>query len=389
MTSQRRAWRTVAPRPWAISLAALVALLAGADSARAARPWLHEFAPAEQREFGRRILGYLTDEELHWHMNIDHDEPGGFFHGHRAYLARLEGHLARTGGGRFVPLPKWDPGRPIPDGLRGVRPGYRPLERHSVGMPVPTAFRGPALARYGDLASLFAAVRSYHDAVHERVGGCMADAMTAPAAAVFFCWHATLDDLFGEWAWRTGCRIADPSRGEFPGRVGHASGRGGHGDGDIRKGEAFEPGTGEASRRSAGQFAATRRRFGPHLSLRPEPRLPPVRPPDAARGVMSGPGGLFVEADGPPPPFGWDADHGVPPYHDGPYHDGLHHGGPYDDGYRRGAQPWDAGFDGPNDFAGPEPWGRPSYDDPSWDDHGLDPSPPVPDRPPAVFHLLP
>jgi hypothetical protein len=207
------------------SAVVVATVVCAGPSAQAARPWLHQLDESQQGQLCSLILGYLSDEEIHWHMNIDHNDPQSFFHGHRAYIHRLEKYLQAQGAGHFVPLPKWDPGLAIPRAFRIARGDYEQPYNYDVGMPVPMAFRGPPLGQYGTLPSLYEAIRPYHNEVHTRVGGCMGDPMSAPAAPIFFCWHATLDDLFDEWAVFSGYQIPVSFEHEFPG---HGGGHGSH-----------------------------------------------------------------------------------------------------------------------------------------------------------------
>ncbi len=209
--------------------AALVAACVfwGPRTSEAARPWLHQLNEIEQGELSALILSYLTEEEIHWHMNINHQDPQSFFHGHRAYIQRLEAYLLRNGAGRYVPLPKWDPATPIPGTFRMVNSNYQQLENFEIGMQIPVAFRGQALRQFDSMPTLFQAISPWHDQVHVRVGGCMGDLMTAPAAPIFFCWHACVDDLFDEWAYYTNYRIPVSFENEFPSQANHMD-HGGH-----------------------------------------------------------------------------------------------------------------------------------------------------------------
>lgn len=204
-----------------------------ASPASAARPDLYDYSSQDQQALCSMILDYLTEAEIHWHMVIDHNDSQSFFHGHRAYIQRLEHFLLQQpGGDRFVPLPKWNPRRPIPPAFRQVQSGYDALQNLQVNMPIPNTFQGQRLGQFRSMQSLYDALNPYHNQVHDRVGGCMGDAMTAPAAPIFFCWHAALDDVFQDWANVTGYEIPTSFDDEFPaeGHGDHAGGgaTGGH-----------------------------------------------------------------------------------------------------------------------------------------------------------------
>lgn len=182
------------------------------STAWAQRPNLNGLPPAERRALANLIIGWLEDEgNVMWHMdNIEHslargvntvDGRRGFFNGHRQYIRRLEAFLAANGGGRFVPLPKWDPASPIPPEFDFVKPGpdRGPLLNLDPRQPMPTWFMFPAVCRFRSIEDLYNAIMPWHDSVHNTVGGAMSDMMNASAAPIFFCWHAFTDDIYADW----------------------------------------------------------------------------------------------------------------------------------------------------------------------------------------------
>ncbi|MEV4041301.1 tyrosinase family protein [Streptomyces umbrinus] len=150
------------------------------------------------------VLSYISDRVLSIHGN-GHDWHHGnselFLSRHRQYLAGLESFLVGTGNGRFTPLPKWDPGVEIPSEFSvakasdtgRVRP---PLQNLNPKMPVPTHLRAPNLCQISSGDALAVAIEGWHGQVHVAVGGAMESISIAPAAPIFWCWHAFIDDIY-------------------------------------------------------------------------------------------------------------------------------------------------------------------------------------------------
>lgn len=160
--------------------------------------------PAGDRQLlADRILAFLNDDRIDDHMAIIHSGVS-FFTAHRAYLGTLEAWLALNLGAQFVPLPEWDPANPIPAEFDVVKPQddgtpRQPLQNLNPAMPMPADFAFPAVCRTTSLEQLANAVSGWHGGVHGAVGGAMGDLMNAPAAPIFWCWHAFLDDIYFDW----------------------------------------------------------------------------------------------------------------------------------------------------------------------------------------------
>lgn len=73
------------------------------------------------------------------------------------------------------------------------------LQELNPNMPLPQAFRNARLCNFQDAAELGNAIDPFHGSVHMRVGGTMGNARIAPAAPIFWCWHANLDDGYEEF----------------------------------------------------------------------------------------------------------------------------------------------------------------------------------------------
>jgi len=160
--------------------------------------------PADQRrELVALILKYLTDAIVARHASIVHSGHH-LLTGHRGYLAELEQFLTTNKGSRYVPLPYWTPAEAIPPEFNvvkatdsgRVRP---PLRNLTPELPLPPEFRFPGICKIGDGEKLGDALNGWHGSVHVKVGGAMGSLEISPAAPIFWCWHAYIDDVY--WAW--------------------------------------------------------------------------------------------------------------------------------------------------------------------------------------------
>lgn len=168
-----------------------------------ARPILTQLPAAQRQDLANRILAYLNDAVIAAHLGIDHS-GAHLLEGHREYIRELENFLQANGGGAFVPLPKWDPATPIPAEFNVVKPQDDSTARPALvnlnpNRPLPAAFQRPALCSIRNADALGNALDGWHASVHIRVGGTMRDATISPAAPIFWCWHAFIDDVYSAW----------------------------------------------------------------------------------------------------------------------------------------------------------------------------------------------
>ncbi len=160
----------------------------------AGRRDVHALSAAERARVVAAMLEYITDDVVRAHEAIDH-ESSHFFHLHREFLAGMGAHLASRG----LSLPRWDPATAIPSEFNVVK-GRRPaLESLNPNLPVPASLRPDAIGRHRTEDALREALVPWHNRVHVRVGGAMGRLDMAPAAPIFWCWHATIDDLYAAW----------------------------------------------------------------------------------------------------------------------------------------------------------------------------------------------
>lgn len=118
-----------------------------------------------------------------------HDQ--GFLTWHQHFIAEAETWLINNGGGNFVPLPYWDPAKPIPAELDN--------NNTNVNMPLPANLKPAALKTIAHYTELNNRVVPYHNAVHNAAGGQMPDPNTSPGDPIFWPFHAFLVALFERW----------------------------------------------------------------------------------------------------------------------------------------------------------------------------------------------
>ena len=166
---------------------------------------LNSLTPADRTVLVNLILRYINDAVLASHFPGITHTGGALFTGHRIFLEGMEAYLASHGGGRFVPLPKWNPATRIPDEFFPVvkprddgtpRP---PLTNQTPNLPLPARFASPAVCSYANADQLGNDINGWHGSVHGAVGGTMTDISNSPAAPIFWPWHAFIDDVYYDW----------------------------------------------------------------------------------------------------------------------------------------------------------------------------------------------
>jgi hypothetical protein len=163
-------------------------------------PPLADLSASERTELAAAIRGFLAEPGvLTQHFSLDHlttvvDE-------HRLYVSMLEDFLWRNGfGPRYVPLPYWDPTQPIPVEFQAVVGGFAAITDPNPRINLPSELRSPALCALATIQDLWSAMRAWHNAVHAGVGGAMTTlAKNAPAALIFWPWHAYVDNIYLQW----------------------------------------------------------------------------------------------------------------------------------------------------------------------------------------------
>jgi hypothetical protein len=144
--------------------------------------------------------GFL-DAHIRWHERANEDprvHSREFFGFHRQMIGNLENFLNANGAGAYVPIPYWDPIEVIPMEFRIVLQGFRPLLSHGPIGQIPSWFVPPAVCTFQTEMELADSVLNFHNMVHNRIGGVMAE-LSSPAAAIFYCWHAFVDLIYANW----------------------------------------------------------------------------------------------------------------------------------------------------------------------------------------------
>lgn len=177
------------------------------------RPDLNGLSPQERQTLVDLMLRYITNKIVDDHGKIVH-EGADLFTGHRIYIEGMQSFLSSNGGGQFVPLPKWDPANPIPAEFNVVKPQddgtARPaLVNLNPQRILPSEYKCPGLRqRFDTLQSLGLDIDTWHGEAHMSVGGTMADGRIAPAAPIFWCYHAFLDEIYFDW--QNDCNATNP-----------------------------------------------------------------------------------------------------------------------------------------------------------------------------------
>lgn len=141
------------------------------------------------------------------HTTITHSGEH-IFTGHRQYIEGLEAFLSSQGGGRFVPLPAWNPANPVPAEFNVVKPEDDGTPRPALvnlnpNLPMPGQYAPPAVCNFASVTDLGNDVNGWHGSVHVTVGGTMRLFPIASAAPIFWCWHAFMDEIY--WDYQNQC----------------------------------------------------------------------------------------------------------------------------------------------------------------------------------------
>jgi hypothetical protein len=161
--------------------------------------------PSDRQQLANLFLQFVTqgflDEHENWHRRALADpsvHAREFFGFHRQMIERLENFLNANGAGAYVPIPYWDPIERIPTELRIVLQGFPPLRNPGPIAQIPSWFYPPGVCSFTTEVQLANSILEFHNFVHNNVGGVMAT-FSSPAAAIFYCWHATIDLIAANW----------------------------------------------------------------------------------------------------------------------------------------------------------------------------------------------
>lgn len=169
------------------------------------RPDIHTFSASQQAVLYGLMTDYITTAIVNEHVNPPPGAHGSwrFLVWHRNYIKGMEDYLISRNHPEFVPLPKWDPGSPIPNAFfvgGGVDPDCPglcpPLVTQNPQRPLPSSLRLPGLC--AQLGNFRSTLENYHNGIHPAVGGVMGG-FRSPGAPIFWLWHAFVDDVWFEW----------------------------------------------------------------------------------------------------------------------------------------------------------------------------------------------
>lgn len=208
------------------------------------RPDINSFTPAQRNMLVNLMQQYITPEIVGFHCNYDPDGDDipmihsdfDFLPFHRLYIQGMEDYLVLQGHPEFVPLPKWNPTGCVPSEFQIVDADCASLTQNTChngwtgvacsvsidwcpGNTLPTILSLPIQAGGNNdicdwpmdptepipgidvccTGGLSNHIESpYHNSVHGRMGGIMAD-FRSPVVPMFFLWHAFVDDLWKSW----------------------------------------------------------------------------------------------------------------------------------------------------------------------------------------------
>jgi hypothetical protein len=182
-----------------------------------------DFSASERLELRQLMMSYITTPVVNRHVSGVYPGIGAFHNSgekflttHRAYIADMEAYLlTQPGGDKFVPLPSWDPNTSIPDEFFNalVSPGNSVAPGWSVAT---LTNQDPANVDFtpviNNLCNYVAssnpsrtaidnfsyALEARHNPVHGNIGGLMGS-YQSPGAAIFWLWHAWIDDVYRQY----------------------------------------------------------------------------------------------------------------------------------------------------------------------------------------------
>lgn len=126
---------------------------------------------------------------------------------HRYYIQELEHWLTDNGHNKYVPLPSWDPATTIPNeffnsaagsGSSQLDAGFPNIVNQNITSPPIANYLPPTTCALFPNADNFSSSMegNYHNLIHTRIGGSMGSVTNAPGSAVFWIFHAWVDDLW-------------------------------------------------------------------------------------------------------------------------------------------------------------------------------------------------
>ena len=192
------------------------------------RPDITSFTAAQQQQLADLIMSYICTGqpefgnispadhhfnevcEAHTFACSDKVECNGtlvntnFLPWHREFIGHLETFLLENGGEMFVPLPEWDPCTTIPPAFTGQSSTCGNLAPPTNTNPNCGAFGTDKyscenLCGYDEFCEFSIDLELDHGGIHARVGGAMANPGISAGTAIFYLWHAFVDDVWYDY----------------------------------------------------------------------------------------------------------------------------------------------------------------------------------------------
>lgn len=194
------------------------------------RPNIDDFSASQREELNDLIMEYIrlgaipSNPPISRYPNVSHHNghltlvhgtcTDAFVTWHRYYLQEMEAWLLSQGKTEFIPLPKWDPENCIPDEFWGSDAWLTDLGGPPLNLPTScttqcivspnfSTFTNLNCNNFEDANDFSCQFEDPHGTVHVRVGGIMRNAAISPAAAIFWLWHAWVDDVW--YCYQTEC----------------------------------------------------------------------------------------------------------------------------------------------------------------------------------------
>jgi len=178
--------------------------------------------PAEQQRYTTVLTDLINSgaygDLVRIHGDMRHDQHGSmgaagvqrFLPWHRDFLLKLEQQMQAIDGAAFIPYWRWSTDRVAPPWLANFMPSVavpgrrNPLQvRRHIGRhgQLPLAVDVDALVNDTSLSytEFTSQLESFHNDVHNYVGGTMGNIMISPADPLFWLHHAEVDRLWSIW----------------------------------------------------------------------------------------------------------------------------------------------------------------------------------------------
>ncbi|MEO1263062.1 MAG: tyrosinase family protein [Bacteroidota bacterium] len=195
---------------WPILAAKITEYMCASQSPYGVPPYLHH---ANELNEGHSLPG--TPSTLTENCNGD-DINVYFLDWHRAFIKNLEDWLIDEGLPRFVPLPAWDPCKEVPAPFldqSSACPGFFPPENATIncGFFGSDKYDCDNLCSFDSFCDFTDQLETNHGGPHNFLGGSMPNPPDAAATAIFYVYHAYIDDIYQDWLITNPDYASDPT----------------------------------------------------------------------------------------------------------------------------------------------------------------------------------